>query len=517
MHFRFVIRQLGLLLLVLSLAMVFATAWAIYDARSGHSEIAGTTEAVRAFLWSMGIGVAGGAALIAVGRGGGGQLGRREALLLVALSWFVGAGLAALPFRLWAAFHTIGDGQDAAFGSLVNCYFEAMSGLTTTGATVLADIPTIPHALLFWRAFTHWLGGLGIVVLFVAVLPLLGVGGKRLFKVEATGPTTEGVTPRIQETARLLWFIYLGLTALEIALLMLVDDTLTWFEAITHTFATLATGGFSTMNSSAGGFGPGVQWVLILFMLLAGVNFGIYHQIISGKWKPALRNTELRAYLLILLVAAVFVAWNIHGTWYDDTTGASTEHTGLGAVRDAVFQVVSIQTTTGFCTANFDQWNFFAKAILIVLMFIGGCGGSTGGGIKVIRIVVAVKVMLAELERAFRPNVVRPVRIGSAMVDDQQRLGILAYILGIIFLFVIGTLLLMGTESASEIDSITAMTAAVATLNNIGPGLARVGAVENYAWFSDAGKLVMCVLMAVGRLEVFAILVIFVPRFWRTH
>jgi trk system potassium uptake protein TrkH len=186
-------------------------------------------------------------------------------------------------------------------------------------------------------------------------------------------------------------------------------------------------------------------------------------------------------------------------------------------VRDAVFQVVSIQTTTGFCTANFDQWNFFCKAVLIVLMFVGGCGGSTGGGIKVIRIVVAVKVMLAELERAFRPNVVRPVRVGSAMVDDQQRLGILAYILGIIFLFVIGTLLLMGTESSSQIDSITAMTAAVATLNNIGPGLARVGAVENYAWFSDAGKLVMCVLMAVGRLEIFAIVVIFVPRFWRTQ
>lgn len=517
MHFRFVIRQLGLLLLVLSLAMVFATAWAIYDAGSDHSDIAGTAEAVRAFLWSMGIGVAGGVALIAVGRGGGGQLGRREALLLVALSWFVGAGLAAMPFRLWAGFHEIGDGQDAAFGSFVNCYFEAMSGLTTTGATVLADIPTIPRALIFWRAFTHWLGGLGIVVLFVAVLPLLGVGGKRLFKVEATGPSTEGVTPRIQETARLLWFIYLGLTALEIVLLMLVDHKLTWFEAITHTFATLATGGFSTMNASAGGFGPGVQWVLILFMLLAGVNFGIYHQIISGKWKTALRNTELRAYLLILLVAAVFVAWNIHGTFYDDTKGVSTEHTGMSAVRDAVFQVVSIQTTTGFCTANFDQWNFFCKAVLIVLMFIGGCGGSTGGGIKVIRIVVAVKVMLAELERAFRPNVVRPVRVGSTMVDDQQRLGILAYILGIIFLFVIGTLLLMGTEGPSQIDSMTAMTAAVATLNNIGPGLARVGAVENYAWFSDAGKLVMCVLMAVGRLEIFAIVVIFVPRFWRTQ
>ncbi len=517
MHFRFVIRQLGFLLLVLSLAMVFATAWAVYDVRVADENLQGTAEAVRAFLYSMGAGVLGGLILIAVGHGAAGQLGRREALLLVALSWFVGAALAALPFRLWAGFHTFGAQQDAAFTTFVNCYFEAMSGLTTTGATVLGDIPTIPRSLLFWRAFTHWLGGLGIVVLFVAVLPLLGVGGKRLFKVESSGLSSEGVTPRIQETARLLWFIYLGLTAAEIALLILIDREITWFQAITHTFATLATGGFSTMNESAGGFKPPVQWVIVVFMCLAGVNFGIYHQVLSGKWKAAIRNTELRAYFLILLVAAVLVTFNIHNTWYHDTAGVSEERVGARAIRDAVFQVVSIQTTTGFCTANFDQWHFFSKAILIVLMFVGGCGGSTGGGIKVIRIVVAAKVMWAELERAFRPNVVRPVRVGAASVDDQQRLGILAYVLGIIFLFVLGTLVLMLTESAQQIDSITAATAAVATLNNIGPGLARVGALENYAWFSDAGKLIMCVLMAVGRLEIFAIVVIFMPRFWRTQ
>ena len=227
MHFRFVIRQLGLLLLVLSLAMVFATAWAIYDARVADDDAKGTAAALRALLWSITTGVAAGTVLIAISRGGTGQLGRREALLLVALSWFVGAALAALPFRLWAAFHSGAEGQDAALTTFVNCYFEAMSGLTTTVATVLDDIPAIPRSLLFWRAFTHWLGGLGIVVLFVAVLPLLGVGGKRLFKVETTGPSSEGVTPRIRETAQLLWFIYLGMTAAEIVLLMLIDDGMT--------------------------------------------------------------------------------------------------------------------------------------------------------------------------------------------------------------------------------------------------------------------------------------------------
>ncbi len=517
MHFRFVIRQLGLLLLVLSLAMVFATAWAIYEARTVPATIPGTAAALQAFLYSMGTGVLGGLILIGIGRGAAGHLGRREALLLVALSWFVGAGLAALPFWLWSAFHTFGDQQDTAFASFVNCYFESMSGLTTTGATVLSDITTIPRSLLFWRAFTHWLGGLGIVVLFVAVLPLLGVGGKRLFRVEATGPSSEGVTPRIQETARLLWKIYLGLTVAQVLLLKLVGGEITWFDAITHTFATLATGGFSTMNSSAGGFSPAVQWVIVGFMCLAGVNFGIYHQLLRGKWKSAVRDTELRSYFLILVVATVVIAFAIHNTAYDDTSGNVVEATGGRAVGDAVFQVVSIQTTTGFCTANFDQWGDLAKTVLLVLMFIGGCGGSTGGGIKVIRVVIAAKVMWGELERAFRPNVVRPVRVGSAAVDGQQRQGILAYVLGIIFLFVLGTMLLMLTESAHQIDGVTAATAAIATLNNIGPGLARVGAVENYAWFSDAGKLIMCVLMAVGRLEVFAIVVIFMPRFWRTQ
>lgn len=496
--------------------MVFSAMWSVYDAFYVGSTAFGEVEAVWAFAASVFTGVAAGLFCLQIGRGSGGQLGRREALLLVALSWLVGAALSALPFRFWAAFYAIPLRQDPAFASWVNCYFEAMSGLTTTGATVLSKVSSLPDGLLFWRAFTHWLGGLGIVVLFVSVFPNLGVGGKRLFKIEATGPSAGGVTPRIQETARLLWYIYLGLTTAEILALRFVGD-MSWFRSITHTFATLATGGFSTVNESIGGFKPIIHWIVIVFMVLAGINFGIYHQILRGRWRQCLRSTELRAYLLILLTAAIIISIDIHGTSYPDTAGFVGVRTGERVARDAVFQVVSMQTTTGFCTADFNQWSFLSKFILIVLMFVGGCGGSTGGGIKVIRILTAAKVMWAELERTFRPNVVRPIHIGENTIDDQQRLGIVSYVLGIVFLFCIGSVFLMVSERSNGINGITATTASIAMLNNIGPGLARVGALENYAWFSDTGKLFMCLLMAVGRLEVFAILVIFMPRFWRTE
>ncbi len=509
MSYRSVIRQLGLLLIVLSGSMVFSAGVALYDASSAEE-----TGVVPAILWSIAIGVGAGLALVLAGRRGTGQIGRREALLLVSLSWFIGCLLAALPFWLWARWGM----PDAVneFDSFVNCYFEAMSGLTTTGATILSDIPAVPRGLLFWRAFTHWLGGLGIVVLFVAVLPLLGVGGKRLFRIETTGVSSEGATPRIVETARVLWFIYVGFTVAEVLLLMLVDQDMTFYKALTHTFATLATGGFSTENASAGAFSAAAQWVMTAFMLLAGVNFALYHQVLRGRPGRLFKDTELRAYLLIIAVASILVFFNIRGMSYPATTGVNEVHGTATEVRDAVFQVVSIQTTTGFCTADFNYWHFFSHAILLALMFVGGCGGSTGGGIKVIRIVVAVKIMWSELERVFRPNVIRPVKVGATSIDESQRLAIIAYVLGIAFIFGIGTALLILTESGGDINLITASTAVIATLNNIGPGLDRVGAVANYDWFSDPGKILLCVLMAVGRLEVFPVMVIFMPRFWRS-
>ncbi len=518
MNFRFVCRQLGLLMLVLSLSIMAVAGWSGLEWWWGDA-----TEAValQAFLETIGIGLVLALILWRVGRGAGDFLGRHEALLLVALSWLIGAALSAFPFFLWAHLRTIqtsritpAEGGDHPFESFWSCYFEAMSGLTTTGATVLSNIEAIPRSLLLWRSVTHWLGGLGIVVLFVAVLPNLGVGGKKMFKFETTGPTTGGVHPRIRETARLLWLIYLGLTLAQATALKLCG--MGWYESVCHTFATLATGGFSTQNASIGHYNSvAIDSVIIVFMVLSGVNFGLYYQLIRRQFRSVWTDPELRLYLGVIAVATVLVSGSLMGGPIVTTTGDSVDPTVGQALRYGLFQVVSIQTTTGYCTADFEHWDFNAKAALILLMFLGASAGSTGGGLKIIRCLIAFKVMFAEVERVFNPNVVRTVKAGRATIDPQLRLGTLVYVLGIILLFLIGAVLLMLFEPGDKIDFTTAATASIATLNNIGPGLARVGAIENYGWFSAPSKIVLSVLMALGRLEVYAIFVLFIPRFWR--
>lgn len=510
MNFRIVLKQLGWLVGVLSGGIFLIGVWGLLeDFRGDGTE----TAAVWGLMLTVGIGVAVGCGLWWIGRGDAGQLGRREALLLVALSWFLAAGLSGLPYMIW--FHLAESPVDPAFGSFTNCYFEAMSGLTTTGATVLSNIESIPRSLLLWRAATHWLGGLGIVVLFVAVLPMLGVGGKRLFRVESPGPTPEGLRPRIQEAAQALWYIYLGLTLAEIVALLLVG--MGPFDAVCHTFATLATGGFSTRNASAAAFGPSVQIVLIVFMLLAGVNFGLYHHLVRRRWRTVVEDRELRAYLLFMGAGTAVVVLSYHGYGALMEEGAHEYPSWPRAWLDSLFQVISIQTTTGFCSADFDRWHFTAKAMLVLLMFVGGCAGSTGGGIKVIRIVMMGKILWGEIEKVFRPNVVRPVKVGRLKIDADMKLATLAYVLAIILLFGIGTAGLMLFEGTPKVSITTAATAAAATLNNIGPGLEAVGAVQHFGWFSAPSKWLMSMLMALGRLEVFAIIVLLDPRFWRSE
>ncbi len=452
------------------------------------------------------------------------QLGRREAFLLVALSWIVGAGLSAIPFFVWSFLTDVQTPAQIAFSNYINCYFEAMSGLTTTGATILPHVDDMPHCLLLWRATTHWLGGLGIIVLFVAVLPTLGAGGKKLFQVESPGPQPSGVRPQIASTARILWIIYLGMTVAETVALRIAG--MSWFDAICHTFATLATGGFSTRDASISAFhSVSIETIIIIFMILAGMNFGLYYQLIRGRIKSFFADPEMRLYLAIIFTACVVVILFLLEERIVDTTGTHTEPSVGAAIRHGVFQVVSIITTTGFCTADFDQWGFFPKAILLGIMFIGASAGSTGGGIKVIRILIMFKILKLEVERVFRPNVIRPLKVGDSPVSPEMRLSTLAYVIGILLFFLVGALLIMGFEvnnpilsqNGKMIDFTTAASASAATLNNIGPGLALVGAVKNYAWFTNESKIVMTVLMAVGRLEIFAILVLFVPRFWRQY
>ncbi|MCH7526926.1 MAG: TrkH family potassium uptake protein [Planctomycetes bacterium] len=513
MNFLYVGRQLGLLLIVMSVSVLATAAWAFARTLLGDaSEIA----PLRALLTTVSLGGVLGGALWFAARRCVGQMGRREALLLVALSWLIGAALAALPYRLWVVFDATSASDHSPFASFVNCYFEAMSGLTTTGASVLSDIESLPRSLLLWRSLTQWLGGLGIVVLFVAVLPMLGVGGKRLFRVEAPGPTPEGVTPRIQEAARALWIIYLALTAASVVTMKLLG--MSWFDSTCHTFTALATGGFSTQNASIGSYDSvAIDLAVVVFMILAGINFGLYYQCLRRGWRSLLRDPELKWYLGILGLGTVILAVAIHGQSITTTSGREIE-TGLGdALRYGVFQAVSAQTTTGFCTADFNGWGFVAKWTILILMFVGASAGSTGGGIKVIRCLTVFKVLWAEIEHVFRPQVVRAVKIGASTIDAEMKLATLVYVLVILLITLGGTSVLLLLEQDAAIDVTTAFSATVATLNNIGPGLARVGAVENYGWFGDASKWVLSVLMVLGRLEVFTIAVLVYPRFWRSE
>jgi len=514
-RFRLILRDLGLGVLAISGSMFVILAIGLLHAWLGRAEPDRMAQAPALVALAIGAAASGlvGGVMWLGGRRQRAMINRREALLLVALTWVLGAAAAALPLRLWAWLET-GEAPDHRFHSFVACYFEAMSGLTTTGATVLGEIDAMPRVLLLWRAATQWLGGLGIVVLFVAVLPTLGVGGKRLFQVESAGPKTEGVRPRIGETARVLWLTYLVFTVVMAVLLRALG--MDWIDSLCHTFATLATGGFSTSDASVGGYRiPGVQAVIVLFMILAGVNFGLYYRLTHGRWKTVVKDPELLTYLGLMLSATVVIALLLGGQPIDTTDGRTTQG-WIPTLHHSLFQVVSIQTSTGFGTADFEQWPFLAKAILVGLMFVGGSAGSTAGGMKVIRVLIVAKVLAAEIRRVFQPQAVLPMKLGRRPIDPETRVGAMVYVLIIFALWIAGGVVLMLLEQDQGIGFITAITASAATLNNIGPGLAAVGPVQNYGWFSDASLAWMSLLMALGRLEVYALAVLVVPSYWRS-
>lgn len=509
MNHRIVLSQLGLLLLVLALLIGLAAAWSALELVLGDQRELGAVQALLAAAAASGIA---GFGLWLPCRRGRFTIERREAMLLVALSWLAGGVFAAAPFFIWAHW-TDGAPGDHRFLSWVNCYFEAISGLTTTGATILVRIEELPRGLLLWRSATQWLGGLGIVVLFVAVLPSLGVNSRKLYQFEASGPIRDGLHPRIRDTARILWMIYVGLTVAEIVALRLTG--LSWFDAVTHTFTTVASGGFSTSDASIGQYRSlAVELVLIVFMIAGGMNFGMLVRLVHRDGS-VLRDTEFRLYLLMLAVATFVVAYTIAGRPVVLTTGQTAEGSTGEAIRQAAFTTVSLQTTTGYCTSDFNRWPAGAASVLILAMLVGGCAGSTAGGLKVVRFWLVLRVLFMEIERVFRPHVVRPLRIGRTTYDAELRLSTVAYVVGAIALIAGGTTALMVLEPATEIDIQTAFTASLASFTTVGPGLGRVGALENFGWMSDPSKLVLAGLMLMGRLEIFAIIVLFSPRFWR--
>ncbi len=451
--------------------------------------------------------------LLYLNRNAEASFGKSEAVLLVFLAWFIGAIIAALPFYFWAEYHHTASGKVTPFMNYVNCFFETVSGLTTTGASILTNISEIPDALLFWRALIQWYGGLGIVVLFVAILPMISGGNKKLFSAEATGISKDGSTPKIQETARSLWLIYVFITALQVLVMKLLDPSLSLFTAITFAFSTAATAGFSVFNESAGTMIPAIQWTIIVFMVIAGVNYGLYYQVIKGKWRDLIFDMEFVSYIIILTIAAVLISINIHGHPYVDMLGNPPSSSMEQTIRDATFQVVSIQTTTGFSNADFNLWPVFSEYILLGVMFIGGCGGSTGGGIKVSRVVTCFKLFLSQLEKVYRPSVIRPIKVGKNVLGEDIKITILLHFIAVIILAFLGAMLLILFEN--DIDSLSAFSASIATINNIGPGFSLVGATQNYSWLTNPSKIILALWMLIGRLEVFTVLVIFTPRFWK--
>ncbi len=484
MNIRYVSKVLGMLIAFISATMLLPLAWS-----AGVSDYS----AVLDFVWSMAIGLVLGAGLYLFGLRSEQEFFRREGLAVVSLGWVLGAAVGALPYIFCERFSP---------GGFVNAYFEAMSGFTTTGSTVLGEIEQIPEGILLWRSFTQWLGGMGIVVLFVAVLPALGMTAKQLYKVEVPGIKKEGATPRIREAASLLWKIYLGFTVAEISLLKM--GGLTWFDSINHTFTTLATGGFSTRSSSIAHFNSlYVELVMVCFMILVGTNFGLHIAALRGRFGVFLRDVEYRTYLIILASATALVTLSLVLSNDYDSAGS--------ALRHALFQVTSILTTTGYVTADFDTWSPFARVGLVALMFVGGCAGSTGGAMKVVRVVVVVKAALVQVQKFFFPRMVRQVKIGGTLMPEDTLQSVTGFVLLFIGVWAAGTVYM----ASLGLDLVTSASSVIATLGNIGPGLAGVGAVENYGWIPAGGKVFLSLCMVLGRLEVYTVLVLFLPSFWK--
>jgi len=480
MNLKLTFYLVGILSLFLALAMVVPLAVAvIYQDGTAFS-----------FLVSIGLTVVFGMILIWTCRSPRQDIRHREGMAIVALSWLAAGVFGALPYYF--------SGVEP---NLMSCFFESVSGFTTTGASVLSHLELLPRGILFWRSLTHWLGGMGIIVLTLAILPLLGVGGMQLFKAEVPGPVTDKLKPRIAETAKTLWQVYVLFTLIEVLLLNLWGMDL--FDAFCHTFGTLATGGFSTKSASIGHYqSVPFDIIITVFMLLAGINFALHYQALSGDLKSFYRNAELRFFLGVYVAATALVTWSI---WND-----GVPHLGQ-ALRQAAFQAASLMTTTGYATADFEQWPSLAVMVLLLLIFIGGSAGSTGGGIKCVRILLLLKHGYRELRRLIHPRAVIPIKLQGKVVPDDVIASVWGFFVLYLALFVVAALLL----AAMGLDMATVLTAVAATIGNIGPGLGTVGPMDNYAHLPAAAKFILILCMLLGRLEVYTVFILFVPEFWK--
>lgn len=479
MNIKIVLRALGLILLSESAFMVPSLGLALVN--QGSDLIAFAISIVVTAL----IGI-----LFARQRPDTKRVGTKEGFIVATLGWLLLAIFGSLPFIL-----------SGVTPHPVDAFFETMSGFTTTGATIIPDVESVPMGILFWRSLTHWLGGMGIIVLTLALIPSLDIAGFQMFKAEVPGPTKSKVLPRVAKTSRELYKVYLGITVILLVLLKLAG--LSWFDSFIHTFGTVGTGGFSNKNSSVGFYNdPTVELIIIIFMVLCGINFSLYFDVLRKKPSSLLRDNETRAYLGIILVTTLLITFNlINLAGYQATE----------ALRHGLFQVASIITTTGYASIDFDQWPNFSRYLLLLLMFVGACAGSTGGGVKVIRYVIMFKAAKNQIFKLIHPQAVVPLRLGQRVIhqDVVQTIHNFFIVYLAIFATVTGLLIYWG------IDFISAASAVVSCLSNVGPGLALVGPATTYAPLPVAAKAVLSLCMLVGRLEIYTVLVALNARSWK--
>lgn len=475
---RIILHVLGLSVFIEGLFMVFPVLVSV---------IYGETD-LQTNLYAFIITTLTGLILWAVTRGPDSEVGKRDAYIIVPAVWILFSVFGALPLYL-----------GGYVGSYTDAFFETISGFTTTGASVIPDVEALPHGVLFWRSMTHLLGGIGILIMFIAILPFLGVGGSQLFQVESVGLTVNKLRPRVKATARALWIIYMSLVVAETVFLMLGKMSL--FDALCQSFGTIATGGFSTKNDSIAAFSPYIQYVIIVFMILAGTNFTLHMRMAQGEWKAPFRNPEFKLYIGFLVFSGLFISVLII-LFHDDKPTT--------AFRDAFFQTTSIITCTGFSTVDYMKWSHQLWFFIFLLMFIGGSSGSTSGGIKVARYLLFYKNMKLQFQRLLHPKGVFSLRIGEINVTHELMSRTFAFFVAYITIFALGSLIL----HFNGLDTASAMGAVATTMGGIGPGLGMVGPSSTYVAVPVFGKWTLSALMLLGRLELFAILILFSRVFW---
>ena len=479
-NFKLIFSILGLLLSINGIAMLLVLPFTLYYG-----------EEWRPIVYSASITVfAGLPAWLILSKRTHRELKRRDGYLVVTLGWIIMSFFGALPFIL-----------SGVIPGLTNAFFETISGFTTTGASIITDIEAVPKGILLWRSLTQWIGGMGIIVLAVAILPILGIGGMQLFVAEAPGISPDKLKPRIKDTAKRLWIIYVGLTGLEAVLLM--AGGMGFFDALNHSLTTMATGGFSTKNASISHYpSPYIQYVITIFMILAGTSFTLTYFMLKRKFQKVFSNEEFITYLAFLAFATFAVTGFVH---------ISSNQTFEESFRDTLFQVVSIVTTTGFVSEDYTAWTPLITMVFFALMFIGGSAGSTAGGIKVVRHIILFKNSFLEMKRQLHPSAVVPVRLNHKAIHQEITLNVLAFIIIYFLIFSLGSIAMawVGLDFESALGSVAT------SLGNIGPGIGSVGPANNFAEVPDIGKWILSLMMLLGRLELFTVLILFTPFFWR--